>query len=289
VTVLEVIQRSTGFLAKKGIESPRLQVELLLAHTLKMPRLQLYLNYEKPLNPSDLDCLRERIKRRASHEPLQQITGSTSFCGFEIKVNRDVLVPRPETEVLAQCGWTFLERLSKETARPPRVLDFGTGSGCIAIALAAQSPTATITAVDISEAALNVARENAERNGVSERIHFFQGASLNELPSEANYDLIVSNPPYIPTAEIASLAPEVREFEPCCALDGGKDGLDFFRSLAHEAANRLRPEGHLMLECGDHQTDAVQQILTEAHWHVSAIEKDLSGRPRIVVAHRVNR
>src|SRR5262249_39838407 len=158
VTVLEVIQRSTEFLARKGVDSPRLQVEWLLAHVLKMPRLQLYLNFERVLAPPELGTVREMVRRRGHREPLQHIVGSTSFCGLEIAVNPHVLVPRPETELLAERGWQFLNSLSPDPAAPATVLDFGTGSGCIAVALACNAPKAHVLALEASEAALKIAR-----------------------------------------------------------------------------------------------------------------------------------
>ena len=164
MTVLEAIQKSTEFLAKKGVESSRLQTELLLAHLLKMPRMKLYLNFDRALTPAETDSLREFVRRRSQREPLQHITGSASFCGFEIAVNRHVLVPRPETELLAELGWQFL---STSNQQPATALDFCTGSGCIAIALAAKCPAAKITATDISADAIALAKENASRNKVA--------------------------------------------------------------------------------------------------------------------------
>src|SRR5208283_4404401 len=195
MTVLEAIQKSTDFLAKKGVESPRLQTELMLAHLLKMPRMKLYLNFERTFTPAETDTLRELVKRRGQREPLQHITGSTSFCGFEIAVNRHVLVPRPETELLAQQGWEFLTE-RRAPSRPdkmdksepaetvlgaPTALDLCTGSGCIAIALAAKCPHAKIVATDISSDALALAKENAIRNNMAERIEFLPGDGLAAL------------------------------------------------------------------------------------------------------------
>src|SRR6476660_4507947 len=156
VTVLEGIQKSAEFLSKKGVDSPRLQAELLLAHVLKLARMKLYLNFERPLAPTEVDALRELVQRRGRREPLQHIVGSISFCGLEITVNRNVLVPRPETELLAEQGWTFLSTIHPQ---PPTSLDFGTGSGCLAVALAVKCPNAIVHAVDISEAALQVAKQ----------------------------------------------------------------------------------------------------------------------------------
>ena len=323
MTVLEAIQKSTEFLAKKGVESPRLQTELLLAHLLKLPRMKLYLNFERALTPAETDGLREFIKRRGQREPLQHITGSTSFCGFEIAVNRQALVPRPETELLAEAGWEFLAELEQSPhpagghPLPARrgegrgegrvALDFGTGTGCIAIALAAKCPSAKIVATDISPDALELAKQNAERNKVAERIEFLQGDGFAALHSEGRvprapesnnenggsqssplrkmeFDLIVSNPPYIPSAEIATLQPEVRDFDPRAALDGGADGLDFYRKLAVEAKLFLKPGGKIILEFGDGQAGGVRTIFETEKWIVEAVKEDYSQRARILIA-----
>ena len=284
VTVLEVIQRSTEFLSRKGVDSPRLQVELLLAHLLNMPRLKLYLNFERALSAAELDALRDSVKRRAGREPLQHILGSTSFCGLEIGVNCDVLVPRPETELLAERGWQFLKSLVVEAGSPPMALDFGTGSGCIAVALAVQAPSARVVAVDDSPPALTAARENATRLQVADRIEFLRGSSVDAPAPDLCFDLIISNPPYIPTDEIATLSPEVRDFDPRMALDGGEDGLQFYRMLASQAPPRLRSGGKVMVEFGDEQADAVRSIFENAGWRIESIENDLSGRPRILIA-----
>jgi len=303
VTVLEAIQKSTDFLAKKGVESPRLQTELLLAHLLKLPRMKLYLNFERILTPAETDTLRERVKRRGQREPLQHITGSTSFCGLEIAVNRHALVPRPETELLAELGWNFLSTLNSQ---PSTCLDFGTGTGCIAIALAVKCPTAKIVATDVSADALALAMRNAVRNGVAERIEFLQGDGLAALQNVGQasclslsdekktgtggtpvlrFDLIISNPPYIPSAEIATLEPEVRDFDPRGALDGGADGLDYYRLLASQAPAFLKPGGKVMLELGDGQAEAVRKIFETEKWVVEAVKEDYSHRPRILIAH----
>jgi release factor glutamine methyltransferase len=279
VTVLEVIQRSTGFLARKGVESARLQVELLLAHALGVPRLKLYLDFERQLTGANLETVRELVRRRGNREPLQHIIGSTSFCGFEIKVNQHVLVPRPETEILAERAWHFLAALDPG---PAAALDFGTGSGCLAIALAVQCPGAQVHAADISVEALRVARENAALNHLSDKIRFHSGDGFGALPLGLLFDLIVSNPPYIPSAEIEALAPEVRDHDPRLALDGGSDGLDFYRRLATEAENHLRPAGRMMLESGDGQSEQIRRIFVQHKWVVESVEADYTGRPRIL-------
>ncbi|MEY2466345.1 MAG: release factor glutamine methyltransferase [Verrucomicrobiota bacterium] len=315
MTVLEGIQKSAEFLAKKNIDSPRLQAELLLAHLIKLPRMKLYLNFERALTPVEVDNLRELVRRRAQREPLQHIVGSTSFCGFEIAVNRHVLVPRPETELLAEAGWKFLleSTLQRAPEQPegwtPTALDFGTGSGCIAIALAAKCPNARIIALDISGDALELAKQNAARNNVADRIEFLHGDGFEIFLSEGRvtrvpelnslrevrdsqrsslrvtqFDLIISNPPYIASAEIETLEPEVRDFDPRSALDGGTDGLDFYRRLAAESRDFLKPAGKIMMEFGEGQGDSIENIFENQKWIVEAIQEDYTHRARILIA-----
>lgn len=279
MTVLESIQKSADFLAKRGVESPRLQTELLLAHLLKMPRMNLYLNFERVLTPAETDLLREAIMRRSRREPLQHIVGSTSFCGFEMAVNRHALVPRPETELLAEAGWTFLSAIN----HPSTALDFGTGTGCLAIALAAKCPEVKIIALDISAEALTLAKENAAKNNVDGRIEFLHADGFDAL-NTAQFDLIISNPPYIPTGEIATLQPEVRDFDPRAALDGGMDGLDFYRMLAARAKAHLKSFGKIMMEFGDGQAEAIRRIFENEKWIVEAVKEDYSQRARILIA-----
>jgi len=305
VTVLEAIQRSAVFLEKKGVESPRLQVELLLGHLLKVPRMNLYLNFERALTPAELDALREMVRRRGLREPLQHITGSTSFCGLELIVNGSVLVPRPETEQLAELGWEFLnagtsksamESVAADTAaalhevppewpgRPRTALDFGTGSGCLAIALAAKVASVQVVAVDISEEALKIARANAARHEVKKRVQFFAGDGFAAVPSGMCFDLIVANPPYIPSGEIATLEPEVRDHDPKLALNGGTDGLRFYERLAREAGLFLQSGGRIMVEFGDGQAVAIRKMFEQQKWIVEQVKPDYSGRLRFLEA-----
>jgi release factor glutamine methyltransferase len=284
VTILEAIQRSAGFLGKRGVAAPRLQVELLLAHALKMPRMNLYLNFERALSAPETETLRELVRRRGQREPLQYIVGSTSFCGLELAVSRHVLVPRPETEMLAERAWKFLGQLPPDG--PARALDLGTGSGCLAIALAVHAPRARVEATDLSEDALNTARQNAASLEVEGRIDFLLGDGFAALNPENRFDLIVSNPPYIATAEIQTLEPEVRDYEPRMALDGGPDGLVFYRRIAAGAGAFLRPGGRVMLELNDHGAEKVGEIFERKGWKIEAIEPDYNQYQRIFIAHK---
>ncbi len=285
MTVLEAIQRSTEFLKKKEVDSPRLQAELLLAHVLKRPRMALYLQFEQPLLESEIGAMRELVRRRGQREPLQYILGAASFCGFDILVNRAVLIPRPETELLAERAWQFLQQRCSSPESPLRVLDFGTGSGCIAIAVARNCPVARICALDISGDALELARQNALANSVAPRIEFVRGQDFGAIPSGKAFDLIVSNPPYIPDQEVPCLQPEVREHEPRHALAGGTDGLDFYRMFASRAAALLQPTGRLMVEFGDGQAESLRGIFENENWVVEQIQHDYTQRPRILVAY----
>ncbi len=283
VTVREVIQRSTEFLQRHGVDSPRLQAELLLAHLLKLPRLQLYLNHDRVLTEPEVTALRSLVQRRAKREPLQHLVGTTSFYGLEIAVGTAALIPRPETETLAELAIAALAKLALPA---PVVLDFGTGTGCLAIALASLSKTSRVHALDISETALALAQKNVERHRLAERITLHLGNGFAALPPDARFDLIVSNPPYIPTAEIATLQPEVRDFDPHSALDGGAVGLGFYHLLAREAPAWLQAQGGLFAEFGDGQETALEALFREADWREVAIHRDLTGRPRVLEAWR---
>ncbi len=273
-------------LAGKGVETPRLQTELLLAHALKLPRMQLYMNFERVLAAPEVSELRELVRRRGKREPLQHIVGSTSFCGLELTVNKDALVPRPETEMLAERGWRFLQERARATREPQAALDLGTGTGCVAIALAANCPDLKLWAVDVSQEALDLARANAARHRLADRIQFLRADGFDGLMAPGTFDLIISNPPYVPTGEIASLQPEVRHYDPSLALDGGADGLGFYRRLATHAAGWLRPGGKIMVEFGDGQAQRISEILLQQKWIVEAIARDYTQRERILIGRR---
>ena len=279
MTVLEVIRRSAEYLESKGVDSPRLQIELLLAHVLKVPRLKLYLDFERRLSERDLETLRAMVKRRGEREPLQYILGTTSFCGLEILVTPAVLIPRPETELLVEQAWKFL---ASRLGQAATVLDFGTGSGCIAIAIARKFPSCEVHAIDASEEALQVARTNAEHVGA--KVHFNRGVAIEDLTSPRTFDLVVSNPPYIPDAEVETLQPEVRDHEPRLALGGGREGLDFYRMIASQARERLATEGNAIVELGHGQEAAVRAIFEGEGWFVESAVADYAGTPRILIA-----
>lgn len=280
MTVLEAIQKSREFLESRKVESARLEAELLLGHVLQLPRLQLYLQFERLLSTAETDLLRTLVKRRGAREPLQHILGTACFCGLEIAVNPQVLIPRPETEILAELGWKYLRSLD----RPAKFLDFGTGSGCLAIAICHHVPEHSGVALDKSFAAIETARLNSRTNKVSERLEFIESDGFSALPSELKFDLIISNPPYIPAEEIATLQPEVRDFDPRPALDGGVDGLDFYRLLASRAPHFLLPGGKLMMEFGDGLEKALRPLFEQDGWIIESIEPDFHKKPRVLIA-----
>lgn len=284
VTLLEIIQRSSDYLAKREVDSPRLQVEWMLSELLKLPRLQLYLNFEREMEDRELEILRDWIRRRGSREPLQHILGNAPFCGYEIRVTPEVLVPRPETEQLAEWGWKHLQALVEAGNPRPLAVDLGTGSGCVAVALALGCPACRVVATDISQPALEVARQNAQFHGVQDRIEFLNRRSIHGLESIAPVDRLISNPPYIPSGEIQNLQPEVRDHDPHIALDGGSDGLDIFREIANAGRPLLTEDGKLMLEFGEGQEEALTGLFESKGWRLVTIENDFSGRPRFLIA-----
>lgn len=282
MTVLEAIQKSTDYLAKKGVDSPRLQSELLLAHVLKTKRLKLYLDFARALSDQETTALRDLVQRRGNREPLQHILGTASFCGLEIKVDSSVLVPRPETELLAEHAWKFLNSLGRDTT----FLDVGTGSGCIAIAVCLHAKQSRGWAIDRSPEALAVATENASLSKVNDRLTFLESDGFKSLDPSARFDLIVSNPPYIPSQEMESLQEEVRDYDPRAALDGGADGLDFYHLLGSESAHFLTDRGKLMLEFGDGQESVLPSLFSSTGWQVESVERDYTQRPRILILRR---
>jgi release factor glutamine methyltransferase len=249
--VLKILNWTKEYLAGKGVENPRLEAEWMLCEALSLDRVGLYLNFDKPLSESELAAYRGMVARRGKREPLQYILGSQEFMGLDFQVSPAVLIPRHDTEVLVSEG---IKR--GEAARS--ILDIGAGSGCVAIALAKALTGAEVCAVDISGEALAVARDNAQKNDAP--VQFFQGSLLEPFAGR-RFDMILSNPPYIPKAELATLQQEVRAFEPLGALDGGADGLDFYRAIVARAPEHLSAGGWLLFEVGAGQAPDVLALL----------------------------
>jgi len=271
-TVLKVIDWTKGYLAGKGVDNARLEAEWLLCEALSLDRVGLYLNFDKPLQDEELAAFRSMVARRARREPLQHILGSQEFMGLEFRTTAAALIPRYDTEVLVA------EALRVAPAARS-VLDIGSGSGCVAIAIASSLPDATVVSVDISEDALRLAGQNAALNSVF--VDFRQGSLFEPVKGE-HFNLIVSNPPYIPAADIESLQPEVREYEPKSALDGGVDGLDFYRLIIPAAVDHLTPGGWLLLEVGAGQSPEVTEMFAKNGFSAIFSAKDTGGIERVV-------
>lgn len=276
-TVLEFLGRAHGFLAARGVASARLDAEVLLASVLGIDRVGVYLRFDQPLAAREVDAYRELLRRRAAGAPVAYLTGTREFWSVPLAVTPDVLIPRPETELLVE------RVLAGRVDGEPRILDLGTGSGALAIALARELPAARVVAVDVSPAAAAVATANAARAGVAERVTVVVGSWTAPLDAAARFDVIVSNPPYVPTAALAGLAPEVQA-EPALALDGGEDGLAAYRALVPQAAARLAPGGRLLLEVGEGQAETVAAIAVAAGLEGVAWHADLAGIARVVTA-----
>ena len=290
-TSLKLIQWTAGYFEKKEIPNPRLDAELLLAHVLGCRRIDLYTGHEKTIPEKKLADFKSLIERRVKLEPLQYIVGETEFWGLKIRVTPDVLIPRPETELLVEEALKtsppapLLHDAGEGCRRRGEeiyILDIGTGSGCIAIALVKNLPDAKVTATDISKEALAIAQQNAEANGIADRIEFILSDIAPWKTFQAAgrvFDLIVSNPPYIPTNEFPDLQPEVRDFEPRRALDGGSDGMDVIKSILTEAPSFLRRGGRLLLEIGDGAAVKKEMNLK--------IRKDYAGKDRIAIFEKI--
>jgi release factor glutamine methyltransferase len=278
LSVLEIIQKTTDFFAAKGVESPRLNAEILIGHALGLKRMQLYLQFERMLAEAELDKIRPLVRRRGQREPLAYVVGETDFCGLRLKTDRRALVPRPETEGL-------VELVMQKCALPPaRILDLGTGGGCIALALAKAFPEARVTAVDTSEDALALARENATATCLAARVQFLNSDWYAALLAGDKFDAIVANPPYLTAAETAETEPEVRTFEPVLALTAAEDGLAALRVIVAGAPTQLAPGGLLAVETGIAQHAALLRLIEAAGLRECSSHRDLAGRDRYVLA-----
>ena len=288
--VLEALNWATDFLKDHQVDNPRLNAELLLSRSMGVRREELYIRLHSQITEGDRGALNAFVQRRVSGEPLQYILGQQEFWSFDVKVAPQVLIPRPETELLVEQALSILE--SASFGKAARVLELGTGSGAIAISLAREVKEILVVATDVSEEALELARQNALRADVERRILFVQGDLFNALQSaeeKGPFDVIVSNPPYVPRPDIESLAKEVKN-EPRIALDGGEDGLDFYRRIISEAPAHLRAGGWLLLEMGQGQGARVSALIGEkVDFLRPQVHSDLSGIERVIVVQKNER
>jgi release factor glutamine methyltransferase len=285
VNLSGILMQGVRRLRGAGIDSARLDAELLLGSALGMSRKELIVAAARNLSLAESDRYEDLLKRRLNREPLAYITGQQEFWSLDFIISSDVLVPRPETELLVEIALKELANLAD--TKVPRILELGTGSGAIAVALATESPQAQIVATEISPAALAIARRNACRNGVSKAIRFLQGDLFPALGKELenDFDLVVSNPPYIPRGEISNLEAEVSRWEPRAALDGGVDGLDFYRRIAEEAPDYLRQGGAVAVEIGATMGSLVLALFRNSAAYLDTqVHQDYSGRDRVIVA-----
>ena len=281
-TVLSLIEWSTNHLLERNFDEARLHAELLLAHTMHYSRLHLYTNFDRPLTANELAVFKELFKRRLTHEPLQYILGETEFMGLPFAVNKHVLIPRPETELLVEKAIELIHSIDKEKVD---LLDLGTGSGNIAVSIARVATKAAVTSIDISNDALAVAKVNAERNQVSD-ITFLQVDMLTDFLPGTTFDGIVSNPPYIAVDEFNQLQPEVRDCEPRIATTDEHDGFTFVRRIAHLASQTLNAGGFLLMEIAYNQSDEAKQIAVAAGLRNVEVFADYGGNPRILSARK---
>jgi release factor glutamine methyltransferase len=278
-TILSILTKTTAFFSKYGIESPRLDAELLLAHVLGCNRLKLYTEFERPLTEETLAILRPLLKRRAAREPIQYIIGNTDFMDFTLTTDRRALIPRPETEELVEL---IVETFRTGSKTPASILDLGTGTGAIACALARQYPGSRVTATDCSADALSLARENVQTLALQERVTLRQSHWFAAV--EGTFDLIVSNPPYLADAELSEVAPELLKHEPHGALSSGPTGMEAIEVLLREAPRFLTPAGTLFLETGSGQREAILQLASElGYGDRLQCRNDLNRRHRFVV------
>ena len=281
-TILKLLNWAASYFKSRDIDNPRSTAEILLAHALQVQRIDLYLQYDRPLNGDELSAFKELVQRRRSREPVAYIVGSKEFWSLPLAVTRDVLIPRPETECLVEAAVGILDQAP--VGSPLRILDLGTGSGAIILSLASQCPGHYYYACDISERATSLARANARQNGLK-HVHFFTGDWLAPVRRSIQpFDLIVSNPPYIPRDEIPRLQPEICRYEPSSALDAGMDGLTSLRHLVQNAWPYLKPGGHLIMEIGYNQkTDVTKLAIACDRYEAISVRKDYSGHDRVVV------
>jgi release factor glutamine methyltransferase len=282
ITVLESINLSSEYLKNKGIDSPRINAELLLAHVLNCKRLNLYLSFERPLSEEEIIKYRELLKRRIKFEPLQYIIGKVEFYGIDFKVNPSVLIPRQETEILVE---TIIGQYDKYDTL--RILDIGTGSGNITVSLAKNLDNSFVTGIDISEDALKIANENALINSVSNRTEFIKIDFLNEDIIRTDFNIIVSNPPYVSLEEFETLSPELKEYEPKIALTDYNSGLRFYKIISAKSNILLKPGGKLFFEVGKGQFSNVSEIMKKNNFQNINVSKDYLNIERVISGEKI--
>jgi release factor glutamine methyltransferase len=283
MNIAEVLKEASEILKIAGVPEPRREAGALLSFVLGKDRTFLISHAQDQVSENLFDRFRELIQRRAGGEPLQYITGVQDFFGREFRVTTDVLIPRPETELLVEAALKIIS----DAREAPYICDVGTGSGCIAVTLLCELANARAVAVDKSPAALEVAKLNAHAQSVAERAVFLVSDCFSSLEtSEYQFDLIVSNPPYVPEQVVAGLQREVRAHEPLIALSPGPDGLSMIRRLLEDSPSYLKPDGHMLIEIGFDQSEAVKMLVDESAWHLRDIRPDLQGIPRIVILQK---
>ena len=284
-TILRLLEWTDGFLKEKGFESPRLEAEILLSAARECSRIDLYTAFNEVASEEVRTAFRELVRRRGEGTPVAYLVGHREFYSRKFRVTPDVLIPRPETEFIIL---RLLDLVADNTSQPWNVVDVGTGSGIVAINAALELPSSSITAVDISSAALDVAKKNAGDHGVTDRVGFVEGSVLSELPPEPVYDFVLSNPPYITTSEYAELDSHVKDHEPKVALESGEFGTDMIEKLIPQSAERLKPGGWLVMEISPMIEARVKDLIAnDGNFGESHTTKDLSQLARVVSAQRV--
>jgi release factor glutamine methyltransferase len=287
-TILKLLQWTTSFFTSHKIEGARASAEILLANALEIKRLDLYLRYDQPLSQQELSIFKALIKRRLKREPVAYITGNKEFWSLDLDVTKEVLIPRPDTECLVEQALEYLP--GKESNKSWNILELGTGSGAIILSMAAQCPQHRYFASDRSENAIRIAKGNAKKHDLSDIILFLVGDWFCPMKNNIkHFDMVVSNPPYIPNHLIAGLEPEIALYEPRLALDGGKDGLDSLRTIINQAPSFLKPTGYLILEIGYDQKHKVSELVIKSGKYKSFhIVKDFGGHDRVAILKTIS-
>jgi len=281
-TIQELVKWTISYFESRNIENPRASAEILLAYALDFKRIDIYLKYDKILSDKELQDFKALIKRRLQREPVAYIIKHKEFWSLDFEVTQDVLIPRPETECLIEAALNYLSY-----DKVLNILDLGTGSGAIIITLAHERPKSLYFACDISQKALIIAKKNAQKYNLENLIYFFESNWFEALKDSQKFDLIISNPPYINSQEIANLEPEIKDYEPKIALDGGQDGLVFIKHLINKSLNYLNENGILILEIGHNQKEEINKIFLENNFYKDIIfKKDYSGYDRLVCAKK---